>query len=267
MKKEIIVNCLRCGKFLLTGLLLSGMITQVVAQTDIPEKRHYISARLQLGLHTKASMDSPVKELISSGSAVEVLNSEKDFSEIKTATGVQGWIKSKFLTREEPAAVKINQLEEALQATEEKLQLQLAEASQSDQSEPADSHSELSDSKERAYKETIASLEAELKAWEQLDSQDKRAQKEQAEKNNTELKKRLSMIAALAAGKDADSIGQLELSALSFVPESEGDLKESLLKKFRKNYMFPLMFAGLGFFLGLFMMDLHSRRRHGGLRV
>ncbi|MCN4144667.1 MAG: hypothetical protein LC437_06310 [Thiohalomonas sp.] len=44
--------------------------SQVSAQE---EGQYFISPRLQLGLHTEGSLESPIKKLIASGMAVEVI--------------------------------------------------------------------------------------------------------------------------------------------------------------------------------------------------
>ena len=274
MKKQI-----RPGRLLLLCLLLSGIAFQAQAETQ--ENKQYISPRLQLGIHTEASLESPVKELISSGTAVEVIKTTKDFSQIKTAAKTEGWIKSKFLTAEEPSQLQVKKLELALHRSAQKLQ-ELQAKSSSAQSSPdpnacseQDSGNgnqenpdvqELAQMQKTAYEETIAGLKAELLAWEQLDSQDRQAQKEQAEKINLQLIKRLAKIAALATG-DGEHSSSYDLPLLSVLSETENDSQLTFMKKFKKDYMILLIIAGLGFFLGVFVMDLHNRKRHGGFRV
>lgn len=258
MKKEMRRIGLFQGVLMLMFLLL-GIAFQAQAQAQ--NERKYISPRLQLGLHTKASLDSPVRELLSSGTAVEVIKTDKDFSQIKTAADTAGWVKSKFLTAEEPAQRKVEQLELALQqAEQELLEIKNTDSVQSEQGQ------QLSNSQKSAYEETIAGLEAELKAWEQLDSQDKQAQKKQAEKFNEELKQRLAMIAALANGNEQKK-SSYNLPELNLFDDTDYDSKQAVLKQIKKHYLFLLIIAGLGFFLGIFAMDAYNRKRHGGFRV
>ncbi len=265
MQKELRHRWKIHSSFLLMCFLL-GSVCQ--AQTEAQQSSHYISPRLQLGLHTKASLDSPIKELLSSGTAVKVLKSDKDFTQIKAPSGTKGWIKSKFLTAEEPAALKVKQLELALQQAQQKLLKQVAQIRQMN----TEAESDPQDTSQRANEETIAQLKAELQAWEQLDLQDKQLLKEQAGKINQQLKKRLAMIASLAIGNDTRA-GLSDLATMNELPEVEIEVAggygsvPNLLKKIKKEYLVSLMIAGLGFVLGIFVMDLYNRRRHGGYRV
>ncbi|MCU7799613.1 MAG: TIGR04211 family SH3 domain-containing protein [gamma proteobacterium symbiont of Lucinoma myriamae] len=158
--------------------LLSIIIFISASQASAQEEgQYFISPRLQLGMHTEASLESPIKKLIASGMAVEVIKTEEEFSLIKTSDGTEGWIKVRFLTRDEPSRLTVDKLEKALQEALNN------NASQS-ASETSDTSYEalLSDEERAAYEENITTLQEELKAWEQLDSQDKHAQKIQAEK-------------------------------------------------------------------------------------
>ncbi len=107
-------------------------------------------------------------------------------------------------------------------------------------------------------------LKEELKAWEQLDVQDKEAQEIQMQKENQQLKERLSLIANLAIGNDS------ETSIRSIISEDNSIVsatKLSLFSLMNKNYLLLVMVSGIGFLLGVFIMDVINRRRHGGYRV
>lgn len=242
---------------LLCVLLLLSFLSAHAAQ-ELPA--YYITDQLQLGLHTKASLESPVKKLITSGMAVEVLTTKKEFSQIKTPDGTQGWVKTQFLTQDEPAAKKIALLEKDRQET-------ITKYNALSESTAVDSASEsLHSAEKETYEDTIAALQEELKAWEQLDSQDRHAQKIQAEKNNQQLKERLAMIASLATGKKtADK--QVDISTLGELTEVITPSDSTILKMLKKNYLILLMVAGVSFLFGLFIMDTINRRRHGGYRV
>lgn len=268
------------------GIKLITLILCVLLTTNFfisaqAESNHYISPRLQLGLHTKATLDSPIKILISSGMAVEVLKTDKEFSKIKTPKGAEGWVKSKFLTEEEPAELKVKKMQEALKRAQDSLKQRLENKDEKLDCpavettvcpEVADTATDTSTDiqafdKERAgYKETISNLKEELKAWEQLDRQDKLAQKEQAEKNNRVLKEKLAMIASVAIGEDVDA-SRFDLSVRGELPEIQSNPNQTLIMILKKNYLLVLMVAGLSFLLGIFIMDLVNRKRHGGYRI
>ena len=251
----------------LVTMLLLISAAPVTAQE--PEKElYFISPGLQLGLHTKASLESPIKKLIASGSSVEVIKTKKKFSQIKMQDGTKGWIKSRFLTQNEPAIRKVEKLEKALQDALAKNKLLSASiaATPGTDSETLSSEKSLSDKEIEAYKETIAALKEELEAWEQLDYQDKQAQKVQAEKVNQQLQQRLSMIASLATGEEVSS-EQFDVSTVIKIPEIIDDSSHNILTLIKKNYLLLMMVSGISFILGILVMDVFNRRRHGGYRI
>ncbi|MCW8930621.1 MAG: hypothetical protein OQL19_10330 [Gammaproteobacteria bacterium] len=263
------------GVILSTLLLLLASLFFTVAQAETEDK-HYISPRLQLGLHTRASMDSPIKVLVSSGMVVELISTEKEFSQIKTAEGDEGWVKSKFITTEEPAVQKIEKMKLALERAQQSLKDRLqAEESKDNEVASEDTTKKekdmvsatlIANEERRMYESTIEGLKEELKAWEQLDRQDKQAQKEKSEKDNQILKEKLAMIASVAIGEDVDA-SQFDLSVRGELPDIESKTKQTLIKIIKKNYLLLLMVAGLSFLLGIFVMDLVNRKRHGGYRI
>lgn len=263
MKKGNKLLSLMCFRLLLSSFLVSAVTLNVNAE----EGAHYISPRLQLGIHTEASMDSPIKALISSGTSVKVVKKEKEFSEIIAEDGAHGWIKSKFLTQTKPAELTVKELETALQSTKQQLATSLADISalKENQGVPASSDDEVINNQFQAYEETIKELKAELKAWEELDSQDKKAQQAKAEQINQHLKERLAKIAVMAMGEDVD-IERINAQAFSASLVEHSD-EHPFLKLFKKEYLFNVMIGGICFFLGIFLMDLINRRRHGGYRI
>lgn len=258
---------------LLSMVSVSLLFTAVQAEPVVPPTQQYISPRLQLGIHTQASIDSPIKQLISSGAAVAVLAEDKGFSQIKTADGIEGWVKSKFLTSDEPATIQLEKLQASLSQAQQPAEASTQEATTEDcaaaESQPLPSESAvnlLTEDEKTSYEEQIAALKEEIKAWEQLDRQDKLALQAQSEKLNRQLKEKLAMIASVAIGQNVDA-SQFDLTLKGELPEIRHKENQTLMKTVNKNILLLLMVAGLSFFLGVFVMDLINRRRHGGYRV
>jgi len=244
-------------RFILVTFMLMTNALPVWAQAH-----YYISPNLQLGLHTQASLNSPIKTLLSSGTVVQIIKTNKDFSQIKTADNKVGWIKSQFISQQEPASVKVKKLQYALdQALKTSPETAPAVSSSLQKN-----NSNSSDATINNYKNTISALREELKAWEQLDFQDKQAQKIQAEKSNQQLKQRLSMIATLASGREVAK-EQFDISSLIQAPATTDNKQYYFSSLLKKNYLLLMMVSGVSFLLGIFVMDLINRRRHGGYRV
>lgn len=220
-------------------------------------EQYYVTTHLQTGLHTKAAMDSPVVKLVTGGEAIEVLQAGKEFSQVQLKDGTKGWLYSQFIIPEKPAEARVTELENQLAD----LQEQLGEEHRQPVTNISNNETELQSQLEE-YQATIASLKEELKAWEQLDFQDRQAQQEHALQINSQLKQRLSQIAALATGQDESSI---KIKVDDEVLEEE----PPLLSKswFKKEYLLIIVIGGAGFFLGILVMDLINRRRHGGYRI
>ncbi len=246
MKKEQAYSC-----FMFYLIFASAFFTsmQAIAEGESDNnEQYYISPNLQLGLHTEAKLDSLIKALLNSGQPVELIKSEEDFSLIKTPEDEEGWVKTQFITTDEPASLLIEKMK------------QQAEKS------PIESACAVTDKEKAEYEDIISDLKEEIKAWEQLDYQDKQALKEGVEKNNRILREKLAMIASIAIGQEVDA-SQFSLSVEGELPQLQMSTKQTMLNVLKKNYLLLTMIAALSFVLGLFLMDLANRRRHGGYRI
>ena len=233
------------------ALLLLPLV--VLAESE----QYYVTTHLQTGLHTKAAMDSPVVKLVTGGEALKVLQVGKEFSQVQLKDGTKGWLYSQFIIPEKPAEVRVSELENQLAD----LQEQLADKNSQSVDNISNNDAELQ-SRLEEYQATIARMKEELKAWEQLDFQDRQAQQEHALQINSQLKQRLSQIAALATGQDESSI---KIQVADEVLEEESPLLSK--SWFKKEYLLIIVIGGAGFFLGILVMDMINRRRHGGYRI
>jgi SH3 domain protein len=246
----------------LLGLLLPALSQaaekQAKAKTAAKTEQFYVTTHLQTGLHTKAAMDSPVIKLVRGGDALVILKSAKEFSEVQLKDGTTGWLYSQFITPEQPAEVRVVELENQLQDLQAQLQPEKQQSSVAEKNTTdAVLQKQIND-----YQETITQLKEELKAWEQLDFQDRQAQQKHANQINHELKQRLSKIAALATGQENSKI-QIRVNDEGLQQEPLFML-DTLLKK---DNLLMIVIGGVGFFLGIVIMDMINRRRHGGYRI
>jgi SH3 domain protein len=250
-------------RYLLWGLLLI-LTTQVFADIQKEKNRSYfISPNLQLGLHTKASLESPIKVLIRSGSAVEVIKTKKEFSQIKNKKGDKGWIKTDFLTQKIPVMMQVNILEQALDKAKKQLQEKQVLNKNPEIRTKIDQNKDYLD-KIATYELTIADLKEKLKAWSQLGYQNKQAQKLHVEKFNQQLKQRLLDIIVIATGEKNTAISH---DLIVMANNNEANSHQSLLMTLKKNYLLTIIIAVMSFIFGVFVMDALNRRRHGGYRV
>jgi hypothetical protein len=74
----------------------------------------YVSDELVLGVFAEQNNQGQRLATLHSGTAVETLGQNGDFTQVRLSDGTTGWVKSAFLTTKEPASVRVKQLEEEL---------------------------------------------------------------------------------------------------------------------------------------------------------
>lgn len=92
----------------LAALLLALLWIKGVAATA------YVSDELVLGVYAEQNNQGQRLATLHSGASVETLAQNGDFTQVRMLDGTTGWVKSAFLTTQEPAVVRIKQLEEEL---------------------------------------------------------------------------------------------------------------------------------------------------------
>jgi hypothetical protein len=74
----------------------------------------YVSDELVLGVYAEENSQGQRLATLHSGTQVETLAQNGEFSQVRLADGTTGWVKSAFLTANEPAVVRVKRLEEEL---------------------------------------------------------------------------------------------------------------------------------------------------------
>ena len=90
------------------ALLLALLSMRGVAATA------YVSDELVLGVYAEQNSQGQRLATLHSGTRVETLAQNGDFTQVRLSDGTTGWVKSAFLTTNEPAVVRVKQLEEEL---------------------------------------------------------------------------------------------------------------------------------------------------------
>lgn len=92
----------------LAALLLALLSMKGMAATA------YVSDELVLGVYAEENSQGQRLATLHSGTGVETLAQNGDFTQVRLSDGTTGWVKSVFLTTKEPAVVRVKQLEEEL---------------------------------------------------------------------------------------------------------------------------------------------------------
>ncbi|MGM0476656.1 MAG: TIGR04211 family SH3 domain-containing protein [Pseudomonadota bacterium] len=104
---------------LLFGLLLMVASAPILAETV------YVSDTLRVGVRDEPGGDTPAKSIVVSGMELEVLESRGNFLRIRTRAGEEGWVNSAYTTRQVPARLRVDQMEETIEGLEtEKAELE-----------------------------------------------------------------------------------------------------------------------------------------------
>jgi Bacterial SH3 domain len=74
----------------------------------------YVTDELVLNVFSELNQQGQRLATLHSGAALETLATSGDFTQVRLADGVTGWVKSTYLTLQMPAAVRVKQLEEEL---------------------------------------------------------------------------------------------------------------------------------------------------------
>ncbi|WP_455205651.1 TIGR04211 family SH3 domain-containing protein [Kaarinaea lacus] len=100
---------------LLITLLLSMATSTVWAETT------FITDKVTVEVFSSTHQRGTIVATVTSGAVVEVLETDGDYTKIRTADNQEGWLHSKFLTTEKPTQVSYMQLMAKYKTLEEQL--------------------------------------------------------------------------------------------------------------------------------------------------
>jgi hypothetical protein len=91
----------------------AALLFAVLAQSAAADPA-YVSDELVLGVYAEENNQGQRLATLHSGSSVETLGQNGDFTQVRLTDGITGWVKSAYLTTKEPAVVRVKQLQEEL---------------------------------------------------------------------------------------------------------------------------------------------------------
>jgi uncharacterized protein YgiM (DUF1202 family) len=97
--------------------LVLAAASLVSAVSPVWAETAYVSDQLVLNVYTEQNQQGQRLATLHSGARVETLATSADFTQVRLADGTTGWVKSSYLTTDEPAAVRLKQLQEELDRT------------------------------------------------------------------------------------------------------------------------------------------------------
>ena len=256
--------------------IITLVVIYVLLHNTVQAEDRYVTDQIMLGVHQAAKSESALVTSIPSGTRVEILTTQGDFSKIKLKNGTSGWVLSSYLIREKPAAAELDDLssryqEAAKTATSKEresqlwrdelsnaktlikeLKKKLANGESLDTIEEATKKTAAAEKENQRLNQEIEGLQAEVKSLRNINRDEAIIKLQEYEKENLAFKTRIAAALANLEGKTVPT------------PEELASIRPD----------FPIWFWGLLFLMGVFglaigiaLMDYRNKRRHGGFRL
>ena len=94
--------------------LVLAAASLVFVVSEVRAETAYVSDQLVLNVYTEQNQQGQRLATLHSGARVETLATSADFTQVRLPDGTTGWVKSSYLTTDEPAAARLKQLQEEL---------------------------------------------------------------------------------------------------------------------------------------------------------
>lgn len=94
----------------------------------------YVVDQLLVGVRDGKNVTDKLLKVLPTGEELEVLETEGDFSKIKTQQGIEGWVESAYITSTPPAASQLSELQNKITALNQQLHQLQRETSGKEQS-------------------------------------------------------------------------------------------------------------------------------------
>jgi len=93
---------------------LSLALTLALPAAQISAATAYVSDELVLGVYAEQNNQGQRLSTLHSGANVETLQVNGEYTQVRLNDGIIGWVKSAYLTTQEPATVRVKQLQDEL---------------------------------------------------------------------------------------------------------------------------------------------------------
>jgi len=207
----------------------------------------YVTDQIQIGLHTDKSLQSPIIKLLPSGASLELVKQEEDLSFVRDSVGAEGWIDSTYISEFSSAIPKLQEAETRIR----NLETSLSNARQGQTSGEIENLMQQLE-EQRARLQFLTSENEKLNRQITSNNPDSLYEKiEQLSLDNRLLETKLANIL-----ESTPSVSQQQQAEPT---ENFFTLKNILI-------MSGIILT-IGLVLGVYIMDLFNRKRHGGFRI
>jgi len=103
-------------------LLLLPLLTTLVVPTGLMAETQFVSDDLVITLRTGQGNQYEIIKTLSSGTKLEILEqTDTGYTKVKTDTGIEGWVRTQYLTKEPIAAIRLEKAEAKIEKLNEKI--------------------------------------------------------------------------------------------------------------------------------------------------
>ncbi|MBF0229904.1 MAG: TIGR04211 family SH3 domain-containing protein [Desulfamplus sp.] len=95
-----------------TILIVLALILILIVSIEVNAEPYYVGQRIEISMRTGPGTSHKVMSMLSSGKSVTMLEYGKDWSRIQTSDGKNGWVLSRYLTKEVPVTLMVTELQE-----------------------------------------------------------------------------------------------------------------------------------------------------------
>ena len=225
----------------------------------------YVTDNLMVGLHQENTPDSPIIKLIPTGTALEVLGRENDFIQVREPEGNTGWIDNRYLAETPPATNLVYNLRKKISALE--TELEKARSGQGVQSTDNSVQQNIAGEQLARIKELRsqnAELEQKYKS-ERLTVGELQAKLAELRNQLTKYADQQFMSEKLEQLTEANTALEQQIDNLNRQSPAAGT--NFITYNWKKIALYLAICFIAGLLIGVYLLDLHHRRRHGGFRI
>lgn len=268
----------------ITPRIAFGLFVGLLILLPLAAQAAFITDRIMVEVRTERFGQGAVLKKLPSGTSVEVLMTDGQYTRIRTNNNITGWINSTFLTNKKPTQLEYLELlakskttDAKLKAAEEKLAAgPTADSGSADNTEIEALKKQAQDARWMKVemmkaRDRADQVEAKLKA-KNKNTTDSTQALETLRTKNKDLEQRLAAAmlvndqqeASLKEAADAEANAPMPLPTLDTETTTQTDDWTVNMEWF-----FGSLFTALlvGFIAGISWLDKRSRQRHGGFRI
>ncbi len=213
----------------------------------------YVIDRLLVGVHEDTARDSAIVKVVPTATMLEILKREKDFVKVRTPDGSEGWVDASYLTEEVPSQLVVEELEAWKKTRKEELDAAWAEVETL----------RAKISKKKGDPPNLDKVNSTLKDLQRLQGENRKLKEAIAGKDAQLGALSQKLHEPPASRTTAPTV--VEPTPLQTTAADNASPDAPLLDTWQW-IVFGVLFA-LGLGLGVYLMDVIQRMRHGGFRV